>query len=149
MENDWDGDPKPPRIISAQSPTRRQLSISQQLAKVEEDLRSLVPLLTSENVEKLLGCHIRLCRGRVGPRVERLLGAWAEAGLEDQGGEGEKQSGSMGTMFDGYRKSLGSTQLIRGKDEEHGGSTKVMHEGHALHSGKSIYLCWRKKLWGS
>lgn len=89
LEDDWDGDPKPPSIPpSAQPRTDKEDDIKRRLANVVWELQSLVPLLPTEDVGRLVDLCKRLCDSRdTSSSAEGSPKMRTETGLEEHSGQ--------------------------------------------------------------
>ncbi|KAH0541814.1 hypothetical protein FGG08_003769, partial [Glutinoglossum americanum] len=118
MDDDWDGDTEAPAVAPA--PTEEEANVNQELARVEEELRRLVPLLSAEGVEGLLDHLIKLCEDhRASPRVARLLAKWTETELGGRRGGGGGGGG-------GPRRRTRRTAVREKEDREHSSPKMVV-----------------------
>ncbi|KAI9763410.1 MAG: hypothetical protein M1840_000541 [Geoglossum simile] len=85
MEDDWDGETAPPTgSAPAQLPYNQQVETSQRLEDIVAHLRLLIPLLSTEEIERLLDSQFKLFRERaVSAHVARSITTWTEASLEE------------------------------------------------------------------
>ena len=85
MKGNWGGGATPTRDISISLPDNQLVDASQRLGEVATQLRSLIPLLSTDQIEGLLDDQFELFEGRtVSARVARSITAWAEAGQKER-----------------------------------------------------------------
>jgi hypothetical protein len=112
IEDGWDGETAPP-AGSAPAPLSysQQVEPSQRLEDIVAHLRLLIPLLSVEEIERLLDSQFKLLRERmVNARVARSITTWTEASLEERSARRENET---------------PTEVTRSGHEEHERPTGV------------------------